>query len=157
MPDRAQQGRELYLKGLSCWKEKHYDRALHLFQKAHEIYPENPFVASYLGATLVKVGIVERGLDLCRQAVKKRPFQEDILYNLGQAYLWVGNRAEARRTFLLGAKGCNDSNRFLDALRKMGVRRKPIIPFLSRDHFLNRWLGKLTYRPGMFRLEDIEN
>ena len=42
-------------------------------------------------------------------------------------------------------------------LKEMGVRRKPIIPFLPRENFINRWLGKLTYKPGRFKIEDIEN
>jgi tetratricopeptide (TPR) repeat protein len=153
----VEESRALYLQGISWWNKRRYENALVCFQKAHELAPENPFVLSYLGLARIKMKAVEEGLELCRQAAKKRPFNEDLLYNLGQAYQLAGNRQEARKTFLLGAKGCRDTQRFLNALKEMGVRRKPVIPFLSRDNILNRWLGRVTYKPGTFRIQDIEN
>ena len=105
----------------------------------------------------VRMRAVEEGLELCRRALRIKPFQDDLVFNLGQAYLLAGNRAEARKTFLLGAKGCDNHQRFLNALKELGVRRKPVIGFLSRDHIFNRWLGRMTYRVGKFRIEDIEN
>ncbi|MEJ5378228.1 MAG: tetratricopeptide repeat protein [bacterium] len=153
----VEESRALYLQGISWWNKRRFDNALVCFQKAHELAPENPFIMSYLGLARIKMKAVAEGLELCQQAAKKRPFNEDLLYNLGVAYQMAGNRQEARKTFLLGAKGCHDTQRFLSALKEMGVRRKPLIPFLSRDNILNRWLGKVTYKPGNFRIEDIEN
>ncbi len=149
--------RELYLKGISWWKKKRFDNALYCFQKAHELQPDNPYVLSYLGLARVRMKAVEEGLELCRRALRIKPFQDDLVFNLGQAYLMGGNRAEARKTFLLGAKGCDDHQRFLGALKEMGVRRKPVIGFLPRNNILNRWLGRMTYRVGKFRIGDIEN
>jgi hypothetical protein len=31
-------------------------------------------------------------------------------------------------------------------LSRMGVRKKPVIPFLGRNHPLNKYLGKLRHR-----------
>lgn len=157
MTEKTSESRALYLQGISCWNKRRYDNALVCFQRAYELAPGNPFVMSYLGLARVKMKAVEEGLELCRQAVRKKPFNEDLLYNLGQAYRMAGNRNEARKTFLLGAKGCDDTQRFLNALKEMGVRRKPVIPFLSRDNVLNRWLGKITYKPRSFHIEDMEN
>jgi tetratricopeptide (TPR) repeat protein len=155
--DHQEAAQALFREGLSCWKMKKIDKALHFFQRAHEIYPGNLLVASYLGVSLARAGITDREIELCREASRKRSFNEDLLFNLGQAYLFAGNRVEARKTFLLGAKGCSNPKRFMNALLGMGVRRKPTIGFLPRHHFLNRWLGKLTYRPEAARIEDIEN
>lgn len=152
-----QGSRSIYLQGIHWWNNRNYDKALVCFQRAHELFPQNPFIMSYLGLARVKMRAVEEGLELCQQALKRKPFNEHLLYNLGQAYRLAGNRQEARRAFILGAKIAQDSKRFLNALKEMGVRRKPVIPFLSRDHVLNRWLGKLTYKPGQFRIEDVEN
>jgi tetratricopeptide (TPR) repeat protein len=142
---------------MSWWKNKGYDNALSCFQKAHEIQPDNPIILSYLGLAKIKTKAVQEGIELCQRAARMKQFDDDLVFNLGQAYLHVGNRAEARKTFLQGAKGCDDHKRFLKALKEMGVRRRPVVRFLSRDHVLNRWLGKWTYRPGTFRLQDIEN
>jgi tetratricopeptide (TPR) repeat protein len=156
MADRSE-SRELYLKGISWWNKKRYDNALFCFQKAYELQPDNPFIASYLGLALVKMKSHDQGLALCREAMRKRPFNEELVFNLGQACMLAGRRNEARKVLLLGAKGCDDHQRFLNALKEMGVRRRPVIRFLSRDHALNKWLGRMTYRPGTFRIEDIEN
>jgi len=156
-PNQQDIAQEHYQEGLNWWKQKKIDKALHHFQKAYDLFPENLYISSYLGVTLAKAGIMERGIQLCQKATSKRPFNEDFLYNLGQAYLFAGKRMEARKTFLLGAKGCSETKRFVGALLQMGVRRKPVIRFLPRNHFLNRWLGKLTYRPEAARVQDIEN
>ncbi len=156
MADRDE-SRQLYLRGISWWNKKRFDNALACFIQAYELAPDNPLVASYLGLARIKMKAVEEGIELCRQAVRVQPFNEALVFNLGHAYLMSGNRSEARKTFLLGAKGCDDTQRFLKSLKEMGVRRKPVISFLARDNPLNRWLGKLTYRPGIFRIEDIEN
>ncbi len=149
--------RSLYLEGIEWWNKGKYDKALVCFQRAHELAPHNPFIMSYLGLARVKMNAVEEGVELCKEALKKKPFNEDLIYNLGQACRLGGMRQEARKAFLMGAKVSDSPGRFLQALKEMGVRRKPIIPFLPREHFLNRWLGKLTYKPGRFKIEDIEN
>jgi tetratricopeptide (TPR) repeat protein len=149
--------RELFVKGMSLWNRKKVEKALRCFQRAHELNPENPNIASYLGLVLVDSGIYNRGFELCRGALRENPSNADLLFNLAQAYLLSSRRNEARLTFLRGAKVCEDKHVFIDALIKMGIRRKPTIRLLSRDHLFNRWLGKLTYRSGTVRFEDITN
>jgi tetratricopeptide (TPR) repeat protein len=149
--------RELFAKGISWWSQKKVEKALRCFQGAHELNPEDPRIASYLGLVLVDSGIYNRGFELCRGALRKSPLNPDLLFNLGQAYLLASRRNEARFTFLRGAKLSDDNHRFIDALIKMGIRRKPTISFLRRDHPFNRWFGKLTYRPGTVRIKDITN
>jgi Flp pilus assembly protein TadD len=139
--------RELYGEGIRSWKHKKTEKALRSLQRAHELNPENPHIASYLGLILVHSGIKDRGFQLCRSAIAKRPYDEITLFNLGQAYLLSSRRNEARLAFIRGAKACDNSEPFIEELKKMGIRRKPPLRFLSRDHPLNRWLGRVTYRP----------
>jgi tetratricopeptide (TPR) repeat protein len=146
---------ELFVQGISWWTQKKVEKALRCFQRAHELKPEDPHIASYLGLVLVDSGIYNRGFELCRAPLRKKPSDADLLFNLGQAYLLASRRKEARLTFLRGAKLSDHNHRFIDALIKMGIRRKPTISFLPRDHPFNRWFGKLTYRPGTVRIEDI--
>jgi tetratricopeptide (TPR) repeat protein len=149
--------RQLFAKGVSWWSKKNVEKALRCFQRAHELNPEDPHIASYLGLVLVDSRIYNKGFELCRGALRGDPLNPDLLFNLGQAYLLASRRNEARLTFLRGAKLSGDNHRFIDALIKMGIRRKPIISFLPRDHPFNRWFGKLTYRPGTVRIKDITN
>ena len=149
--------KDLFVQGLVVWRQKKVEKALGCLQRAYELNPTDPSIASFLGVVLVRAGIRDRGFQLCRQALKRSPFNEHLLFNLGQAYLFAGKRLEARKTLLLGAKACTNSRRFVDVLLQMGVRRKPVISFLSRNHSINRWLGKLTYRPETVRIEDITN
>lgn len=137
---------ELLIRGIRVWEEKKVNKALRCFRRAHELNPEDPRIASHLGLMLVSTGIYQRGFQLCRVALRKKPSNADLLFNLGQAYLLASRRNEARLTFLRGAKVCEDKHRFMDALIKMGIRRKPLIRFLSRENFLNHWLGKISYR-----------
>jgi tetratricopeptide (TPR) repeat protein len=155
-PQPSEVARELFVKGMSWWNRKKVEKALRCFQRAHELNSEDPHITSYLGLVLVDSGIYDKGLELCRGALRKSPSNADLLFNLGQAYLLSSRRNEARLTLLRGARVCEDKHRFMDALTKMGIRRKPIIRFLSRENFLNRWLGKVTYRPGMiYSIQDI--
>jgi tetratricopeptide (TPR) repeat protein len=156
-PQSSEIANELFLKGISWWDQRKVEKALRCLQRAHELNPEEPRIASYLGLVLIDSGIYDRGFELCRGALRKNPSNADLLFNLGQAYLLSSRRNEARMTFLRGTKVCEDKHRFSDALINMGMRRKPTIRFLSRDHPFNRWLGKLTYRPGTARFEDITN
>lgn len=153
-PDQPEAALKLYLEGIYRWKNENLEEALRCFQRAHELNPKDPHIASYLGLVLVNSGIHDRGFQLCREALKKKPLDEEVIFNLGQAYLMSSRRNEARLTFLRGARICDDKQRFLGELIRMGIRRKPIIGFLSRDNHLNRWLGKLTYRPGTLRVEE---
>jgi DNA-binding response OmpR family regulator len=146
--------RELYIEGISWWEKRDAEKALRCFNRAHELNPGDPHITSYLGLLLVHSGDRDEGFRLCRRALKSKAFDEELLFNLGQAYLFSSKRNKARLTFLRGARVCENKRRFLDQLAKIGIRRSPVISFLSRDNLLNRWLGKLTYRPGTFPAED---
>jgi tetratricopeptide (TPR) repeat protein len=156
MSEQAYREQDLFLEGLSCWKEGIYSGALTFFQRALDQKPDDPVISSYMGMTLVKEGLTDRGVQLCEDAWRKKPLDRDLILNLGRACLWAGKRQQARKMFIRGAKVCRNSRPFVDELVKMGMRRKPIIPFFSRDNWLNIWLGKKTYRPGIVQVHDLE-
>jgi predicted Zn-dependent protease len=150
----AKDNSELFGLGLSCWENQTYGGALSYLQKAHQVHPDIPIVKSYLGMTMIKEDMRMPGIALCQDAVRANPFRDDLVFNLGQAYLLAGNRAEAKKTFIQGLKGCDDSQRFVNALEGMGVRRKPVIHYPPRSNFLRRWLGKINGRPENSQIED---
>jgi Flp pilus assembly protein TadD len=155
MSERTEEFGELFSLGLFCWDKDEHDRALSFFQKAHAMHPDEPVIASYLGAAFARAGLLRRGLELCLEAARKDAHNDVIALNLGWAYLWAGDRWEARRIFIQGAKESRDAERFREALKEIGMRRKPVLRFLSRDNSLNQWLGKLTYRRKTFEDHDM--
>lgn len=101
---------------------------------------------SYLGVTQVLLNDVS-GLNLCRRAAAEETRRGEVFENLARAELKLGHRKQACDALRRGLK-IDRANPALKALREeMGMRRRPVLGFLDRDNPLNRFLGKLTYRP----------
>jgi len=113
--------------------------------------PMKNVYVSYEGLALVH-GNDRRGVLLCRRAAANETIHGDVFRNLARAELRLKNRRRACEAIQRGLS-VESGHTGLRALRqRMGVRRSPAIPFLSRDHFLNRVLGQLTYRRARARV-----
>lgn len=112
---------------------------------------------SYLGVAVARCeGRKEEGMELCRYAVKLEPAEPENRLNLARAYLIQRNRRQAVKQLYVGLR-LDPSDRRLRAFqRKIGVRRPVPIRWLSRDHFLNVWIGWLTYQLRRKRRERLE-
>jgi hypothetical protein len=108
----------------------------------------------YLGQALARCeGRKRVGLELAQHAVESDPFRPENHYNLAAVHLMLGNRRRAVRALNEGLL-LDPDNAELRALRvEIGVRRRPAIPFLSRENPLNRWLGLLGHRARVRREE----
>jgi tetratricopeptide (TPR) repeat protein len=127
-------------------------RALEHFRAAHRLDPTNPRYRSFFGLCL---GLVERrfdkALDLCRSAAREEFFNPALYHNLARVHLAFGFKAEGIRYLRRGLMIDPDNGAIAEDLRIMGVRRSPILPFLSRRHRINRWLGALRRRTPVAR------
>lgn len=109
--------------------------------------PMKNLYVSYEGLALVHVND-RKGVHLCRRAAVNETAFGDVFRNLARAELRLRNRKRACDAIQKGL-AIDRSHAGLRELRqRMGVRRAPVLPFLSRNHFLNRVLGQITYRPG---------
>jgi hypothetical protein len=107
--------------------------------------PMKNIYVSYEGLALVHAND-RRGILLCRRAAADEIGHGDVFRNLARAELRLKNRKRACDAIQRGLS-VDSGHAGLRALRqRMGVRRAPVIPFLSRDHILNRLIGQLTYR-----------
>jgi len=88
----------------------------------------------------------ESAEDLCTQALKMKRTQPELYLNLADVYRLAGRRQDAVETLSLGLTMTKRNPRIAEVLNKFGYRRPPVLPFLERDHYLNRELGKLRYR-----------
>lgn len=141
------------VKGLLKVKNKR--KALRVLSEALEHYPDDPFLLSYYGCLdAVANKNFKDGIDMCLTAIGhmkgKVPLGEKSFYpifflNLGRAYLAAGKKKEAIEAFNKGLKADSKDNELLWEIRKLGVRRKPPVPFLKRSNPINKYIGKLLH------------
>lgn len=136
-----------FKKGLDRLREADPERALEHMRRAVELDQCNPFYLSYLGLLLART---ERqwaeAEELCETALKMKRDQPQLYLNLAQVYVVADRREDATETLLRGLQYARRDIRLKLMLAKLMVRRRPVLPFLTRDHFLNRQLGLLRHR-----------
>ena len=136
--DRAQQelGRNNVLAALVC-----IERALSIW--------DDPLWYSRLGFCIARQrGQLTRAFKLCRSAIEHDPGNPLHYLYLGRVYLIAGNTYEALQSFRQGMilGGSPEIERMLEAI---GTRKTSVIPFLSRNNLLNKYLGIILGRLGL--------
>ncbi len=136
-----------FKEGLALLRNNYARKSLPYFARALELDRNNPFYLSYLG---VATAAAERNWDaaeeLCLQAIKMRRTQPELYVNLADVYRLAGRRKEAVETLEEGLKMTKRDAKVAAAYGRYGNRRPPVLPFLDRNNFLNRELGRLRYR-----------
>jgi tetratricopeptide (TPR) repeat protein len=138
---------ELLTRGIKLLEAGHYRDAARNLRASYQGNPSSPVCRSYLGLALAlgekKYGEAE---ELCKSAIKHEFYQSDFYHNLGKVYIASRQRGLAIKAFRKGLEVDPSNDKIRQTLERIGVRTRPIFPFLSRDHFLNRELGKLRAR-----------
>lgn len=109
--------------------------------------PCGPRFQSFYGLSVAMTfGQISRGERLCREALEIGGFDADLAHNLALIYLRCHRRDLAFQTFrdILVAEPRHQDT--LDALKRLGVRKAPVFPFLPRSHPLNKYTGMVIYR-----------
>jgi tetratricopeptide (TPR) repeat protein len=139
-----------YERGLRAFAEGRRMEALALFEAAIEIErrhshvrPQPRYLSHYGMCLALERNDVREGLLFCREAVTLEGYNPDLRCNLGHVLLRAERRAEAYRCFLKGLSLDPHHAPTLRALRKLGIRRRPVLPFLARGNPLNVFLGRL--------------
>ncbi len=83
------------------------------------------------------------GLQLCKKAVEKEFFNPDLFFNLGDIYLARGDKKNAHLAFSRGLALAPEHPKIRARIKEMGVRKGPVLSFLDRENFINRFLGAL--------------
>jgi tetratricopeptide (TPR) repeat protein len=141
---------ESYRQGLHALATGRIREAMALFEAAIEIQRRfgnsrpQPRYLSYYGLCLALERCeVHEALRCCREAVTLESYNPDIRCNLGLVLLKSDRRREAYRCFLRGLTLDATHAPTLKALRSMGLRRRPAVPFLARRNPINVFLGRL--------------
>lgn len=88
----------------------------------------------------------KEGIRLCKSAIGIDAFNPRHHYLLGRIYLAGSSRRKALEAFRKGLSFDPEYRPIRDIMEKLGVRRKPVIPFLPRGNQLNIALGKLRHQ-----------
>ena len=141
---------EHYRRGCELLADERCPDAFEHFRAAHELERSNPRYASYFGLGLALVERrFNRAVELCRGAVKEEFFSPDLYRNLAQVHLVFGFKAEAIRYLRRGLMIDPGHARILEDLQDLGLRGQPVLGFLPRRHFVNRWLGRARKQMGL--------
>ena len=139
------------LQGIEACKKGQWKEGLAVLGKVAEADRQgaelNGQFYSYLGYGIARYERrVKEGLALCQHSIKLQFYEPENYLNLARVQLLARNRRKAVEALNRALK-LNASNPGAIALaREIGWRRRPVIPFLSRSNFLNRLLGRLSYR-----------
>lgn len=146
-PIRKAEAEKAFREGVTLLRNGYYGKALTKVQWAVELEKMNPLYVSYLGLLVAlahkKFAEAEQ---ICHTALRMRRNLVHSYLNLAEVYILAGKKADAVETLTVGLQYTKQDVHLTRALRKLGVRRPPVFPFLKRKHFLNRHLGKLRHR-----------
>lgn len=138
--ESVEKGQELLRSGLQ-------NAALEQFASAYERDPANARYRSYYGWAVALIeNRVDRGLSLCRSALRDDYDNPEVYCNLAKVLLAFGRKSEALRYLRRGLMVAPTDPLLIREWRTLGVRKRPVLPFLSRRHLLNRFLGRIRRR-----------
>ena len=150
MAEETYDPRQIAAKGIALCREGDWDRGLQLLSRVAEGRSEGQelpgTVYSYLGYGVARYQRrIRDGFKLCEHAVKVQYYEPTNHMNLARVQLLMKDRRGAVSSIARGLK-LDPNHRGLKELRvEIGVRKRPIIPFLSRTNPLNVFLGRLRH------------
>lgn len=147
----AEQLKSLVREGISSAKAQDYEEAYNTLGEALDAYRAKgekiPAVAlSYYALALgLHVKKFKQAIELCQSALGAEPSRVDHYVNLALLYQAAGFRRKAVEMVARGLEVDGGSDRLLQLKATLGWRRPPVISSLSRDHWLNIFLGKVRH------------
>jgi tetratricopeptide (TPR) repeat protein len=141
--DSFRQGMSAYEEGRGREAMAFFEAALKLEKRFGAEQPQARYLSQYglcLGTIMQRK---HEGVQYCKEAAQIETYNADIQCNLGRVLMEAGKRKEAYRAFVSGLRMDSRHGGIVRALKEMGMRRRPVLPFLSRNNRLNIILGKM--------------
>jgi tetratricopeptide (TPR) repeat protein len=123
-----------------------FEAALELERRSGRPRREARYLSYYGFCLALETNDVREALRYCREAVTIEGYNSDIRCNLGRVLMMAGRRRDAYASFVHGLRIEPSHRTILKALRSMGLRRRPVVPFLARHNPLNVLLGRIRLR-----------
>jgi tetratricopeptide (TPR) repeat protein len=142
---------DAYTRGLDALTRGRGREALALFEAAIEIEkrcgiarPQARYLSFYGLCLAIEKKQLNEGIRFCQEALNHEFFNPDLCCNLGRLLYRAGRRRDAYDVLLKGYTLQPNHQGIFEELARMGVRRRPVVGFLSRNNPINVVLGKLT-------------
>jgi len=141
-----------FRRGLEAIRRRAFREALAYFESAVRLARQSgePVPMKYLSFYGLCLAVCsdrfEEASTICETAVRGEFYNPDLYWNLGRVYLRAGDRHQAYGSFLRGLRLNPRHKGLIGEIRRLGMRRKPIVRFFPRSHPLNRILGRLRGR-----------
>ncbi len=144
-----------YLREALALLKKRQDReALDTLAEGVERYPGDALLLSYYGCLRARLGRgMKEGISDCQKAIRhmeRLPFGAEfflpVLYlNLGRACLAARKKKEAVAAFEKGLAADPENRELRQEMKRLGERKKPVLPVLDRSNPVNRYAGKFRH------------
>jgi tetratricopeptide (TPR) repeat protein len=109
----------------------------------------SPVVRSYLAFCLAKERRqLNKAATLCNEALQEEPANPVHYLNLGRIYLLAGQKNRAIQAWRRGLRIGRNPQIALE-LRKLGMRKPPLLKALGREHPVNKYLGMMLQKMGI--------
>lgn len=132
--------------GIRLAREGRYGEALRTFDE-NLCFTQHPGAMSHYALCLANVeGNYDKAISLCLLAAEKEFYNPEIYLNMGRIFLLNGQKSVAVRAFRKGLKYGDMNDAIYSEMKRLGVRRQPIVSFLPRQNVVNKYLGKLAGR-----------
>lgn len=106
-----------------------------------------PLMFAFLGHCMARLeGQHEEGIRLGRRALELELHQPEAYVLLARTYLLIDDRRQAFTTTQSGLQVDSENPDLLELRQMLGERRRPVFTFLPRQHFLNRYAGRIRHR-----------
>lgn len=136
-----------FREGVELLKNDYPEKALLRLRLAFEGDHHNPYYISFLGLSIARAEQKwQEASELCERAVQLNRKEIQFHLNLAEAYASAGQREKAIDRLHSASKLFGNDPRLKRARSKLQKRSSPVLPFLGRDHYLNRKLGKWRHR-----------
>ncbi len=133
--------------GLANLRAGNANQALPHFRTALDHEPDNPFYVSYVGVAMAAAEAKwAEAIKACHSALRMNRRQVQLYLNLAEVYVAADRKQDATDILARGMHLAPHDVRLRMALEKLSVRRPAILPFLPRQHMINRGLGKIRHR-----------
>ena len=87
----------------------------------------------------------KNAVDLCKRAIDLEFYNGDHYANLARVYIAAGQRKKAVETADQGLKLVPEHESLIEVRKELGVRSRPAVPLLDRNHPINVTIGQARH------------
>jgi Flp pilus assembly protein TadD len=143
----------LYNRAIELLNRNRADDARKQLEQALQICPRNPAYLSLYGLVVaIDADDFDSARRICEKAVKMSPKDPLSRVNLGKVFRLQGDNGSAYEEFLAAWQLDKLHPAPAAELTRMGIRRPPVLRFLPRSHWANKFLGRLRSQVLRLRL-----